>query len=167
MEEAQRAREYLSRGRLREAGSLLDRMLIKERGNDELWYLRGVVMLKLKKYDAAQEYFERALSIRRRAEYYRIQGMAHLELFEMDDAIQSFDLALSMDQKDILSRFFLGICFMIMDDPRSVDNLRAAISLDSKRARYLLTNFYSMMFEKDKGIDDAQKRKMVERIKSI
>jgi len=167
MAEAEKAREYLARGRYKEAGELLDQMLMRSKDNDELWYLRGVVSLKLKSYDAANESFERALSIRRKAEYLRTQGMAFLEMFEVEDAIPAFEAASKLEPKDAVSRFFLGICFMMMDDPRSVDHLKEAIALDPKRTKGLLSNFYSVMFGKDKRISQAQKKKMMEKIGSI
>jgi len=167
MGEAERARQYLSEGRYKEAMSLLDLMLSKEKGNDELWYLRGVVSLKLKSYDAAMEYFERALSIRQRAEYHRIRGMAQLEVFEIDEAIESFDAALGLDPKDPTSRFFLAVCFMMMDDPRAADHLKSAIAADPKRTRQLLMNFYTMMFDKDRTVSESDKKRMQDKIRSI
>jgi len=167
MAEADKAREYLAKGRYREAGELLDQMLISSKDDDELWYLRGVVSLKLKSYDAANESFERALSIRRKAEYFRTQGMAFLEMFEIEDAIHAFESASKLEPRDAVSRFFLGVCFMMMDDPRSADHLREAIALDPKRTKSLLSNFYSVMFGKDKRISEAQKKMMMDKIGAI
>ncbi len=86
MAEIDEAKTLVLQGRYKEAGSVLDRLLITLRDDDEAWYLRGIVFLKLKNYDGAQECFGHALILGKKSKYYQIKGMAHFELFEMDEA---------------------------------------------------------------------------------
>jgi tetratricopeptide (TPR) repeat protein len=165
MEEA--VRTLLAQQRYRDAGRMLDAMLARNRDNDELWYLRGIVSLKLKSYDSAQEYFERALFISRKAGYLRTKGMAHFEIFELDEAMEAFLSALAINPKDVESEFFAAICYMMMDDPRSAQHLAKAQALDPRRTGQLLSNFYSFFIEKDPRIGEGRKKALVQRIKSL
>lgn len=165
MEEA--VRTLLAQQRYKDAGRLLDDMLRQDGGSDELWYLRGVVSLKLRGYDSAQECFERALFIRKKAGDYRMKGMAHFEIFELEEAMEAFLSALAMDPKDVESEFFAAICCMLMDDPRSALHLERAGKLDARRTAQLLSNFYSFFIEKDPRAGEAQKRAVSQRLRSM
>ncbi len=165
MEEA--VRTLLAQQRYRDAGRVLDAMLVQDRNSDELWYLRGVVSLKLKNYDAAQEHFERALSIRRKAGYFKMKGMAHFEIFELDEAVEAFSSALAVEPKDVESEFFVAMCYMLMDDPRSDAHLRRAQELDRSRTGQLLSNFYAFFIEKDPRIGEKRKKTLAQKIKSL
>jgi tetratricopeptide (TPR) repeat protein len=160
-------RTLLAQQRYRDAGRVLDGMLRQSENNDQLWYMRGVISLKLKSYDSAQEYFERALFIRKKPDYLKMKGMAHFEIFELEDAIDAFTGALAIQPKDTESEFFIAICYMLMDDPRSDTHLKRAQQLDPKRTSQLLSNFYSFFIEKDPRIGDAQKKSLVQKIKSL
>lgn len=160
-------RALLAQQRYRDAGRVLDGMLRQSRDNDELWYLRGVVSLKLRSYDSAQEYFERALFIKRKPDYFRMKGMAHFEIFELEDAIDAFTDALAMQPKDAESEFFVATCYMLMDDPRSARHLRMAQELDPRRTSQLLSNFYSFFIARDPRVGDAQKKRIEQKIKTL
>ncbi|MEW6723084.1 MAG: tetratricopeptide repeat protein [Candidatus Micrarchaeota archaeon] len=166
MEELERAKDLLSRQKYLEAAGVLDRLLIAEPERDELWYLRGVVSLKLRNYDAAQECFERALILGRKSRYYQVKGMAHFELFEMEEAAEAFRSALELED-DPTTNFFLSMCYLFMDDPRSDDHMRKAKKSDSKKTSQLLLNFYTLFLKDDPRITDAVKRKIEERIKRL
>ncbi len=165
MDEA--VRTLLAQQRYRDAGRRLDDMLRQDGDSDELWYLRGVVSLKLRSYDSAQEYFGRALFIRKKAGYYRMKGMAHFEIFELEEAVEAFLSALAIDPKDVESEFFAGICCMLMDDAGAAEHLERARKLDARRTAQLLSNFYSFFIEKDPRAGEAQKRAVSQRIKSM
>jgi tetratricopeptide (TPR) repeat protein len=160
-------RSLLAQQRYRDAGRVLDGMLRQSRDDDELWYLRGIISLKLKGYDSAQEYFERALFIRKKPDYFRMKGMAHFEIFELDDAVDAFTDALAMQPREAETEFFIAICYMLMDDPRSDRHLKRARQLDPRRTNQLLSNFYSFFIEKDPRIGDAQKKSLAQKIKSL
>jgi tetratricopeptide (TPR) repeat protein len=157
----------LAQRRYRDAAGVLDERLGRNRDDDQLWYLRGVVSLKLKSYDFAREYFERALFIRRKPEYLRMKGMAHFEIFELEEAIEAFTEALAIEPKDVQSEFLIAICYMLMDDPRSDKHLKRAQGLDARRTGQLLSNFYSFFIAKDPRVGAAQKKRIEEKIKSI
>jgi tetratricopeptide (TPR) repeat protein len=160
-------RTLLAQQRYRDAGKVLDERLRQGRDDDQLWYLRGVVSLKLKSYDSAQEYFERALFIRKKPDYFRMKGMAHFEIFELEEAIEAFTDALALAPKDVESEFFIAICYMLMDDPRSDTHLKNARKLDSRRTGQLLSNFYSFFIANDPRVGDAQKKRIEQKLKSL
>ncbi len=150
----------------REAGRALDRLLM-ERDDDELWYLRGLVSLKLKSYDEALECFERALALKKAPLYYRMKGVARLERFELERALDDFGAALRMDSSDLLSNFYVAVCYMFLDDPRSAVFLKRAFALDKERTRSMLKNFYVMFFKKDPLLSKALKEDLERRIDRI
>src|SRR3989338_351177 len=101
------AKTLLAKGNYRQAATELDMLLRKEKENEELWYLRGVVSLKLNNYDAAHENFQRANWIKKKAEHFKIMGMAHLEVFELEEAIDDFKQAIAMEKGDSELPFFI------------------------------------------------------------
>jgi tetratricopeptide (TPR) repeat protein len=160
-------RSLLAKQRYLEAARALDGLLMRNADNDELWYLRGIVSLKLKGYDSAHECFERALFIRKRPEYYRVKGMAHFEIFELEEAADAFLRALALDPRDAESEFFAAICYMLMEDPRATGHMKRAQELDAARTVQLLSNFYSFFIEKDQRAGDAQKKALSQMIRSL
>ncbi|MFH0884175.1 MAG: tetratricopeptide repeat protein [Candidatus Micrarchaeota archaeon] len=167
MQELERARMLLRELKFKEAAAVLDRLILGDSGNDELWYLRGVISLKMRNYDAAQDCFERALLLGRQSRYYQIKGMAHFELFEIEKAVEAFIEALEIEPDDPTTNFFLAICYLFLDDPRSDVHIRKARDLDGKKTKQLLLNFYSLFLKEDPRISDAQKRKIEERMKGL
>jgi tetratricopeptide (TPR) repeat protein len=167
MEGLEDARALLMQQRYREAGGLLDRLILQKEGDHELWYLRGMVSLKLKNYDAAMECFERALMISKRSRYYQIKGMAHFEMFEIKEALEAFRQSLAMEPLDVVSHFFVSLCFMMQDDPRCGKHLRMAFETDPKKTRQLLMNFYSLFLQNDPRLTPAQKSRIEVRLKDI
>lgn len=161
------AQQLIMKHRYREAAQVLDKLLTQDRENGELWYLRGVASLKMKNYDGAQEYLERALSTGRKAKYFQMMGMAHFELFELKNAISAFDYALGIDSEDVTSAFFSAISYMLLDDPRSTDYLKRAYEISGKRTRQLLLNFYALFLKDDPRISDAQKSKILRKIRAL
>lgn len=160
-------RALLAQQRYREAGRLLNRLLAQDRENDELWYLRGLLSLKLKSYDNALECFERALLLGRKSRYHQIKGMAHFEMFEIEEAEAEFLKALALDPNDATTNFFLAVCCLFMDDPRSEKYIRKAYSLNGKRTKQLLLNFYSLFLKNDPKVREAQKMRVEHRIRQI
>jgi len=167
MDEIGQARALLSQQKYKEAAESIDRLLASNPQMDELWYLRGMVSLKLKNYDAAQECFERALLLGKKSRYYQIKGMAHFELFELDDAVAAFTDALALEPDDATTNLFLAICYLFLDDPRSDAHAKKAYALDPKKTRQLLLNFYTLFLRADPKVPQAQKRKIEERIRDM
>ncbi|MDD5171439.1 MAG: tetratricopeptide repeat protein [Candidatus ainarchaeum sp.] len=167
MEDMEQARSLLAKQRYREAADLLDRLLPRDSDNDELWYLRGMVSLKLKNYDAAQECFERALLLGKKSRYYQIKGMAHFEVFEMEEAAEAFLNALALEPNDATSNFFLAMCYLFLDDPRSDAHIKRAHEINSKKTKQLLLNFYTLFLKDDPRTSVAQRNAIEAQIKSL
>ncbi len=164
IDEAQR---LLAQQKYREAARVLDGLLSSDNENGELWYLRAAVSLKMKNYAAVQEYLERALFTGKKVKYYQMKGMAHFEIFELEPAIESFQEALALEPADVTSNFFIAICYMLLDDPRSADYIKRARKINSKKTRQLLLNFYTLFLKDDPYISDALKKRIMKRIKTL
>jgi tetratricopeptide (TPR) repeat protein len=167
MEGVQEARALLMQQRFKEAGALLDRLILDKGDDSELWYLRGMVSLKMRNYDAAMECFERALLISRRSRYYQIKGMAHFEMLEIKEALEAFRHSLAMEPNDAVSHFFISLCYMLQDDPRCGRHLQMAYDSDPRKTRQLLTNFYTLFLQNDPRLTPAQKSQLELRMKSL
>jgi len=167
METETKAEELISKGKYLSAAKLLDTLLLTQKNNDNIWYLRGVASLRRKNYEYAHECFERASIIRKKPEYFRAMGMTHLEIFELEDAIEDFEHALSLSAKDVLSHFFLSLCYLFMDSPKGDHHMKAAYSLDKKRTKQLLSNFYHIYFRNDPRIHSNLKSGLEKRIKKL
>ena len=167
MDSVEEAKSLLSQQRYKDAGSMLDRLILKGEGSDELWYLRGMASLKAKNYDAALECFERALMVKRRSKYYLIKGMAHFEVFDMKEAQEAFKHSLAMEPDDPVAHFFLSLCYLFQDDPRSGKHLKIAFEKDSKKTKQLLMNFYSLFLQNDPRITPALHARLEQRLKDM
>lgn len=161
------ARSLVSEGRLREAGTLLDEELSKSPNNDDLWYMRGIISLKLSNYENAHECFEHALSLKKTARYYKVIGMAHLEMFEIEDAVEAFSHAIELDKKDPETYFFIALCLIFLDDPRSKEYMEKAYLRDKKKTKALLKGFYESFFARDPQLKTKIKKEIEARINSI
>jgi len=157
----------LAQQKYREAAKVLDRLLASDNENGELWYLRAVASLKMKNYDAAEEYLERALFTGKKAKYYQMKGMAHFEIFELEPAVESFQNALSLEPSDVTSNFFIAVCYMLLDDSRSAGYMKRAREINSRKTRQLLLNFYTLFLKDDPAISNAQKDRIMKRIKAV
>ena len=160
MAEFDEAKELLSQQKYKEAAMLLDRSIGDNRSNDEFWYLRGIVSLKLRNYEAAQECFDRAIMTGKKAKYYQIKGMAYFELFEMDEAVDAFLSALELEPNDASTNFFLSMSYMLLDDPRADTYIKKAYAVDAKRTKQLLLNFYTLFLKNDRKMSQVQKAKI-------
>ncbi len=167
MDELERAKALLRDLKYREAAAALDRLLLAEPKNDELWYLRGVISLKMRNYDAAVECFERALLLGPQSRYFQIKGMAHFELFEIEKAVEAFTEALRIEPDEPTTNFFLALCYLFLDDPRSDAHIRKARMLDGRKTRQLLLNFYSLFLKDDARISPEQRKKIEERLQRL
>ncbi len=167
MDSVDEAKSMLAQKKYKEAASMIDRLILRNDRNDDLWYLRGVVSLKMKNYDAAMECFERALMIGRRSKYYIVKGMAHFEMFDMLGAEEAFKNSLAIEPNDPVSHFFLAICYMFQDDPRCGRHLKLAYESDPKKTKSLLMNFYSLFLENDPRLTPILKARIEQRMKEL
>lgn len=161
-----RAKKLITDKRYAEANRIINKMLSEQRENDELWYLKGILLLKLGEYDAAMESFREALWIEKKPEYFKMQGMTNFELFELEDAIKNFQEAITLDKKDAVSHFFIALCYMFLDDPKSQEYVKKAYKLNKKRTTELVRNFYQVFFSKTpfmkKTVKDALEKEIEE-----
>jgi len=160
------AKNLIASGKYREASKILDRMLM-EKESDDIWYLRGLISLKMKNYDSALESFEHALYIDKKAIYFRMKGVARMERFELEQAIGDFGEALKMDSDDLLSNFYIAVCYMFLDNPKSSAYLKRAFIIDKERTKNILKDFYIMFFRQDPLISKAIKEDLARRIDRI
>jgi len=167
MDEIVKARDFLTKRKYREAGEILDKLLLSNKDNDELWYLRGVLSLKLKNYKRAQECLDRAIFIKKKAEYHKMKGMGYFEIYDLERALESFLESVALEPSDAVSHFFIGISYMMLDDERAADYIRKARQADAKKTKQLLSNFYTLFIERDPRVSDAQKKRIAERIKTL
>ncbi|HSB47591.1 MAG TPA: tetratricopeptide repeat protein [Candidatus Bilamarchaeum sp.] len=167
MDGIEEARNLLSGHRFGEAAEILDRLLHEDPDSDELWYLRGLVYLKAKNYDSAQECFERAVLLGKKSKYYQIKGMAHFELFELEQAIDAFGRALQIEPEDATTNFFMAICYLFQDDPRGEDFIKAARRTDQKKTAQLVLNFYTFFLKDDPRIGPEAREKIERAMKSL
>jgi tetratricopeptide (TPR) repeat protein len=167
MDSPEEAKALLAKQGYREAAQMLDRIILRSGGSDELWYLRGMASLKMRNYDSALDCFERALVARPRSKYYLIKGMALFEIFDMREAEEAFKRSLAMEPDDPVAHLFLSLCYLFQDDPRSSKHLQIAYEKDSKRTRHLLMNFYSLFLQNDPRISPAMHARLEARLRGI
>jgi tetratricopeptide (TPR) repeat protein len=167
MDNAEEAKTLLARQKFRDAAQMLDRLILKSDESDELWYLRGMASLKMRNYDSALDCFERALMAKPRSKYYLIKGMALFEIFDMKEAQEAFKQSLAMEPDDPVAHFFLSLCYLFQDDPRSSKHLRLAYEKDPRRTKHLLMNFYSLFLQNDPRISPAMHARLEARLKEI
>ncbi|MBI2079389.1 hypothetical protein HYT84_01380 [Candidatus Micrarchaeota archaeon] len=160
-------RKLILNNKLKEAGSTLDGILKLNKNDDEAWYLRGVVSLKLNNHDYAQECFEHAIANKEKPEYYKISGMAHLEVFELEDAANEFQKATELDKKDPDNYFFIAVCYILMDNPLARNFIEKAYLRDKKKTKELLLKFYSNFIEKDHTIPKKMKIEIFDKLNKM
>jgi tetratricopeptide (TPR) repeat protein len=153
----------INNGKYKEAREALDRM----EDGDRKYFLKGIVALREKNYDLAQELFSRAIEISKKPEYFRMRGISHMEILEVEKAAENFVQTIKMDKNDIMAHFFLSVSYLFMDDPRAEEHMRNARDIDEKKTKQLLRNFYTIFIKEDPAVTDAQKKKMHETINTL
>ncbi len=167
MDELETVKNLLAGGKYQEAGRLLNRLLQRNRDNDELWYFLGVLAVKLKNYDLAHEHLERAISLRKKPAYLWFKGMAHMETLEIKEAIEVFRELLEIEGSSVDANFFLAICYLLFDDPRSERHMKKAYRLDKKRTKQLLKNFFSTFIGGSPEIRGSLKTKIEKELEGL
>ncbi|MFH2106012.1 MAG: hypothetical protein ABII22_02030 [Candidatus Micrarchaeota archaeon] len=163
MSELENAKKLLSQGKHREAAKIIDSLLKSQYKNDELWYLRGIISLKLDNYPYAHECFEHAVSIKKKPEYFKADGMAYMETFEVNEAVQKFEEAEKI-KKDAETYFFLAIGYMFLNDAKSKELLKLAYDADKKKTISLLKEFFRTFFKNNPKINEKAKEKLETKI---
>lgn len=145
----------------------LDSSISKTPENDDLWYLRAIVSLKLNNYDNAHECLEQAVSLKTKADYFKLIGMAHLEMFEVDHAMEAFMRAIELDKKDAENYLYSAICLMLLDDPKSKEFVEKAYMRDKTKTKKMLKEFYASFLASDLSLSQGIKKEIEKKIESI
>lgn len=167
MKELEKAKKLLADKAYKKAARLIDKLLGKDKENDELWYLRGIVALKLRDYDAAQEAFEHAIWINAKPEYWKMKGIIHMEACQMEEAIHCFQQTLRINKRDVQTLVFVSLCYMFLDDPTSQEYIRRAYISNKKKTKELLKNFYSIFFKPNTCITPSVQRALEKKLANI
>jgi tetratricopeptide (TPR) repeat protein len=155
------ARGLIENGKYKEAAHVLDILLGKDRDDPDLWFLKGLVALKLRNYQIAKDHLVHAIALRDKPEYRKMMGIVHFEMFEIEDAVDEF-LHGKQDKKlDAETHMYLAICFMLLDDPRSSKHLKEALKLDPEGNSRSLDQFFHGFIEKDPRVEPAQKERIL------
>ncbi len=163
----QKAKELINSEKYREAAVMLEKLLGADRDNDEFWYIRGLLSLKLKNYGLAHECFERAIIISRKYEYFKINGMAYMEMYRFEEAIQQFERAIRLNKRDHTAYFYIALCYMFLNNPAGRSYLETAYRIDRKKTKTLIKNFYSIFFKEDLSLNERTKKSIESEINSI
>ncbi len=161
------AKKLLNENKLKEAGVAFDTLLTNKRDTPDLWYLRGLVSLKTKNYPFAHECFEYALAIQKRSEYYKINGMAFMEEYDLEAALEEFEGGLEIEKKDPELYFYSALCCLFLNDTRAKNFLEKAHTLDKKKMKNMVTNFFDIFFKDDHLIDEKTKQAIKQKIEKL
>jgi hypothetical protein len=85
----------------------------------------------------------------------------------MKEAQEAFKHSLAMEPDDPVAHFFLSLCYLFQDDPRSGKHLKIAFEKDSKKTKQLLMNFYSLFLQNDPRITPALHARLEQRLKDM
>lgn len=167
MERLDKVKKLEKKGRYREAAVILDSLLSKQGEDDSLLYLRAILAMRLRDYEKAREFLERAIFIKRKHNYVRTKGMLFFEILDFQGAASEFEECISLKPRDFICNFFLSMCYMFLDDPRSAEYLKKARSINKKKTKSFLKSFYLNFFKSDNSLDVASRRIIEEKLKKL
>ncbi|MCM8776071.1 MAG: tetratricopeptide repeat protein, partial [Candidatus Omnitrophica bacterium] len=128
------------------------------------WYLLGILAMKLKNYELAHEYFERALLIKKKQEYLMFDGLAYLETLDVEEAERRFLEYLELKPDDSEVNFYLAVCYLLQGDPRSRDAIARAYAIDKKKTKMMLQDFFHEVIEKNPAFSESVKNEIRKKI---
>jgi len=157
--------DLVERKKYEEAAVLLDEVLAKEK-SPELYYLRGIISMRLKNYEYAIECLERALADGGdKREILRAMASAYIEQGKFLQAKEHLE---QMDKKDVDAYFLLAISSIFLNDPISAkEYMNLAYLKDRERTKELLEHFYSVFIRPNPELTEKEKEFLWEKIKSI
>lgn len=159
-------KQFIQNNKLFEATEGLEELLSQDKDHDELWYLRGIISLKLKNYDYAHECFENAVHRQQKVEYYKIDGMAYMETYDVKNAIQKFEAALRINE-DLEIYFFLAICHTFLADEKASAYFGAALKIDKNKTMQMARQFFKEFFKEQHGLNFPLKEKIKQKIEQL
>ncbi|MGB9719031.1 MAG: tetratricopeptide repeat protein [Candidatus Anstonellales archaeon] len=148
-----------------EAATLLDEVLIKQK-TPELYYLRGIISMRLKNYDYAIECLEKAMADGGdKKEIFRAMASAYIEQGKFLQAKEHLE---QIDKKDVDAYFLLAISSIFLNDPISAkEYMNLAYLKDRERTKELLEHFYSIFIRPNPELTEKEKEFLWEKIRSI
>ncbi len=155
-----KVKTLLAKQRYDEAGRILNDFVVSEKNNDTAWYLLGILAMKLKSYDLAHEYFEKAMMIKKKPEYIMFDGLAYLELLDVDEAAERFTEYIENYGDSPEINFYLAVCYLLQGDPRSSEQIKKAYDADKKKTTKLLAEFFKEVIEKNPMVDESVKNQI-------
>lgn len=167
MELVEAAKKLILSKNYPEALKLLNKEIARNSENPDAWYYKAIISLRLKNYDNAHEFLEHAIALKNRPEYYKLMGVAHMEIYEIENAIADFQKAIALDKKDFAIYFFIAICYLFINDPRSKGYLQTAYLLDKKKTKEFAKSFYNAFFKNNSFLDNHVKHEVEQVIENI
>ena len=161
------AKRLLNENKLAEAGAAFDILLADKRDQPDLWYLRGLVSLKVKNYPYAHDCFEQARTIKKKTDYYKINGMAYMEQYKLQEALEEFESALENEKKDPELYFYSALCCLFLNDNHAQNYFELAYALDKKKMKNMIKNFFEVFFRGDTHIDEKTKQAINQKIERM
>ena len=161
------AKGLLNNNKLREAGTAFDMLLTNKKNQPDIWYLRGLVSLKLKNYTYAHECFTYAVELEKKAEYYKINGMAYMEQYDLEAALEAFEEGLAIEKKDPELYFYSALSCLFLNDTRAQNFLERAYALDRKKMKNMVKNFFDVFFKDDHLLDEKTKEEIKKKLEKL
>ena len=133
------------------------------------WYLKGMCLYKIDKFDEAIGCFDKAGEIDK-DQYlpFQAKGMALVRLFRFEEAIQCFRQALERNPKDVETMFLVAACFIFLgDEEKAREWVNTAMRFDPLKTKGLLQSFFETFVLKDENITSDEKldiQKMIDEL---
>lgn len=157
--------DLVEKKKYEEAATLLDKILPKQK-TPELYYLRGIISMRLKNYDYAIECLERAMvEGGDKKEILRAMASAYIEQGKFLQAKEHLE---QIDKKDVDAYFLLAISSIFLNDPISAkEYMNLAYLRNRERTKELLEHFYSVFIRPNPELGEKEKEFLWKKIESI
>ena len=155
----------LRKGKVTEVRDAARKKLSKNRDDPEGWFLLGMVSQHKGSHEYALECFERALYLKKTGKYHKAKGIAHMSSFEFERAVKDLKKALVLSN-DAETHFMLAVALMFINDSAYTEHMKAAYTLDSKKTKTLLQNFFDAFFRDDPSIPAKEKEAVLRKLQS-
>lgn len=157
--------DLVEKKRYEEAAILLDEVLAKQKA-PELYYLRGIISIRLKNYEYAIECLERAMADGGdKKEILRAMASAYMEQGKFLQAKEHLE---EMDKKDVDAYFLLSISSIFLNDPITAkEYMNLAYLKDRERTKELLEHFYHVFIRPNPELTEKEKEFLWNKIKSV
>lgn len=151
MEKAEEARikTLLAKRKYREAKKILDSYALKNKQDETVWYLLGIIAMRMKNYELAHEHFERSISIRKNRDSLLLDGLAYLEMLDTESAKNRFISFLEIEPGNQEANFYLGICYLLEGNQISSEYIKKAYEANKRRTAVMLNDFFREVIEKN------------------